>query len=124
MKNTDRKKIIRRDNYPLSKLSVLSNGNWIFRSPTNFVKNINGVSYYKITSKFGLGKSNLRNPSKYSIQGKPGDYVAVRAGVYSYVPKELFKKIDIKRSQKQEKPYKNSKLLKDKNFITNLLKNR
>ena len=109
-------------NTTLTRLSVNFNGIWSFATPTNRVRQDEGVSYYKIDYPFGVTNSQEKNPQKIQQVGTAGDYLVLDTlGTYSIVSK---KKYDIlfppSINYHTAPPPLSSEALKDPNFLTKI----
>jgi len=106
-----------------TKFSVNDNGYWDFSTLSNPERVANGLSFFKITSIFGILDENAEDPSKPAYYGNIGDYV-VRNGSGSlaimtqkqYIDRFIPTTLDIKRQAL------NSEELKNPGFITKLLR--
>ena len=111
-------------NTTLTRLSVNFNGIWSFATPTNRVRQDEGVSYYKIDYPFGVTNSQEKNPQKIQQVGTAGDYLVLDTlGTYSVVSKKKYDKLfPPSINYHTNPPPLSSNALKDPNFLTKVAK--
>ena len=108
---------------PLTSLSVRRNGVWNFESPTKVTKVDNNQTFYLMSNPFGLVKEGTVDPKVRVISGAPGDYISINImGVYSLVTKAEYAMKFPPPNLTPPTPPTNSSQIKDKNFLTNILK--
>ena len=108
---------------PLTSLSVRRNGVWNFESPTKVTKVDNNQTFYLMSNPFGLVKEGVSNPKVWAVKGDPGDYVALyNTGEYCLVTKAEYAMLFPAPNLNPPTIPTNSSQIKDKNFLTNILK--
>lgn len=125
MKDLEQRDILNRQVLPYTKLTVYHNGKWNFQPLDLFTRTTDpdGVTYYRITSPFGLVRQDGINPKTPTFTGKAGDYVAMNiSGGLAVVTKEQYDLFFPKKKLTKEEQPVNSKALRDPNYITNILK--
>jgi hypothetical protein len=123
MKDMTLKDILFREDRPLTSLSLYRDGRWIFAAPTNLTKTTAQQAFYLISEPFGLLRQGTSNPKIRAVTGAPGDYLAVNSvGVYSLIKKEEYARQFPSPNLNPPTNPNNSSQIKDKNFLTNILK--
>lgn len=123
MKDLELNDILQRERNPLTKISVYVNGRWQFVSLSNPIKTQGNQSFYRIIYKFGLIKSSVTTPINRTINGQPGDYVAMDSqGELSLVTRAQYEQIFPKLIEGQGAGADSSAKLKDPNYITQIVR--
>jgi hypothetical protein len=123
MKDLELNDILNRTRIPYTKLSVYLNGIWQFATLTNPIRVEDGQSFYRIIYKFGLTKNSETLPTNYTLEGSPGDYVAMDStGELSLVKKDEYKRLFPVLNKKPKRMPDSSKKLKDPNYITKIVR--
>ena len=122
MKDLELKDILNKQDRPLTKLSTFVNGRWSFTSLISPTKTTEAQNFYRIDSVFGLLKSGTIQPTKYSIKGSSGDYVAqdTKLGTLSLVTKENYLLLFPSLIPAPPATPPQSSQLQDPNFLTKI----
>jgi hypothetical protein len=112
-----------RPNRVLFNVSVYLNGRWFFDSLQNPVKTYEGQNYYRMNYPFGLIYEDVADPSKINVRGNAGDYVTENAdGSLGILSNAMYKQMFSDRNPYQEAPPPTSNLLRNANYLTNVLR--
>jgi hypothetical protein len=108
---------------PLVYISIYKDGIWQFVSPLNPIKVYEDQSFYLMSYAFGLVSQGTFDPKRRAVTGVAGDYVVLNSkGDYTLVTKaEYARQFPPPNLHPPERP-NNSSQIKDKNFLTNILK--
>jgi hypothetical protein len=118
MKDLELRDIFPKANKPLGAISVYRNGRWSFASLTNPTRVTVDQQFFRIDYTFGLHKKGSKNPAKYAVKGKPGDYVSVDGlGTFALVPADEYLRKFPTPQQVPTTPDSSEKL-RDPNFLT------
>jgi hypothetical protein len=118
MKDLELRDIFPKANRPLTSVSVYIDGRWLFATLTNPVKVTASLRVFRIDFPFGLHKSNSKNPAKYSVKGKPGEYVSInKQGINALVTVDEYSRL-FPTPQQIPTSAPSSELLRDPNFLT------
>lgn len=123
MKNLNSKLVKSKKQYPLTKVGVRYEGQWVFATLAVPTRKTRTQDLYLISYPFGLVKQAERNPAKTSWNGKAGSYIAKSSdGTLAIITPEdyarLFPRKDI---NPPSKPITSSNLT-DPNYITNTVR--
>jgi len=125
MKDINSKDILDRKGTRPTKLSVNKNGAYRFAELANPLFEKDGLTYYRISSKFGIVNERTNDPNILLQRGKSGDYVAVDStGILTIITKKVY---DMQFPKSNKRPVvlpSDSKKLKDPNYITNIVRKR
>ena len=125
MKDMSPKDILLRQDRPLTSLSVYRNGVWRFEAVdyAAIKKREKNQTFYLMSEAFGLVRQGTVDPKVRVVSGAPGDYISINImGVYSLVTKAEYAMKFPPPNLTPPTPPNNSSQIKDKNFLTNILK--
>ena len=120
MKDLELRDILAKQDRQLINISVYRNGRWSFASLTNPTRVSVDQSFYLISFPFGLVKEGQANPGKFSVLGKPGDYVSQdRQGRLALVTESMYALL-FPKPQAKTTSYPKSTSLKNPNYLTKI----
>ena len=123
MKDMTLKDILVQQVSPLTSLSIFKEGRWQFTGPTNQTMVGETQTFFLMSYPFGLIREGISNPNERAFTGDPGDYVALDiTGAYSLVTKAEYGRQFPPPNLNPPAQPNNSDQIKDKNFLTNILK--
>ena len=125
MKDLDARDILNRTGTQATKLSIRLNGGYQFAELTTPLFEKDGLTYYRIPYDFGLVNSRTQDPNIMLQRGESGDYVTVDAfGELTLITKKVYDMMFPKSNPRPKLLPRDSKKLKDPNYITNIVRKR
>jgi hypothetical protein len=103
------------------------NGKWtavVTPPDSDIVQDVDGSKIYKMNTMFSISKSNVADKSKSSGKSAPGDFLVYHIdGSLSVLTKDDYSKYFPKQPEVKQEGVVSNKVLKNKDYLTNILKN-